>query len=77
MPWAEYRPGAAAFRRGWTVGLRHEYGGAGSVSACSQAVATFRSTCPAIDVEEWHDSRYFYVRFRYRSEAALFKLTTA
>lgn len=77
MPWVEYRPGAAAFRRGWTVGLRMQFDDAASLSVCSHAVVAFRSACPTIDVEEWHDFRYYYVRFRSRRDAALFKLAAA
>jgi hypothetical protein len=76
MGWIEYRPGAAAFRRGWTVGLRKESEGAGDVPASANAVANFRGAYPTIEVEEWHDFRYFYVRFRSRQDAALFKLAT-
>lgn len=74
MGWVEYRPGSAAFRRGWTVGLRKQLESAKGVLAYSDAVATFRGAYPTIEVEQWHDFRHFYVRFRSRQDAAMFKL---
>lgn len=77
MKWVEYQPGAAVYRRGWTVGLRVKMDGGPDDGDRRAAVKTFRTAYPAVEIDRWEDYRYLYVRFRSRQDAALFKLATA
>lgn len=77
MKWAEYRPGAAVYRRGWTVGLRLKMDGGPDDRDRRDAVKTFRAAYPAVEIDKWEDYRNLYVRFRSRQDAALFKLAAA
>lgn len=77
MEWGEYQPGAAVFRRGWTVGLRTRMDGGPDDRDRRVAVKNFTTTYPNIEIDRWEGHRHLHVRFRSRRDAALFKLVTS